>query len=69
MDRFDLEAEAEAAARRWVRENEVAPTILGRRISKESRKQSGAEVTADLRAANNFVKDHRAAVARVMGGK
>lgn len=57
MDELDRAAEREGNARSFVRRNEIQPQILGRRISKDGRKQDGAAKTAENRAAQNMVKD------------
>ena len=61
MDAHDLSAEAEGNARRYMRVNEVGPSILGRRISRETRKANGAANTAGVRADRNDKKDQQIA--------
>lgn len=61
MDAHDLSAEAEGNARSYMRVNEVGPSILGRRISKETRKANGAANTAGVRADKNDRKDQQIA--------
>lgn len=55
LDRFDREAEAEGGAIRHNRQ--YAPTVLGKRIAKNSRKADGFAKTAEFIAARNLVKD------------
>jgi hypothetical protein len=57
IDAIDEEAERQGSARQFFTRNELGPANLGRRISKESRKASGAQTTADYKATKNLVKD------------
>jgi hypothetical protein len=57
LDRFDMEAEREGSAKRFFKSNEVKPSTLGRRISKQTRQLDGRRKTADNRAAQNLVRD------------
>lgn len=56
LDRLDKEAEAEAKARRFFKENEAEPETLGRRISKTQRQENGNRKTAEAIAEKNQVK-------------
>lgn len=62
LDANDREAENQGKAIAGMRD--VRPTILGRRISKETRKQDGAQKTADKRSADHAIADTKAAIAK-----
>lgn len=57
LDRFDREAEQEGRARTWMKHNNVGPTLLGRRISKETRNANGIAKTAEHKATQHIVKE------------
>ncbi len=66
MDVLDREAEREGSARRFFTNNGVGPSVLGKRIAKQSRQMDGASKTAEKRATTNLVADTAAAAKRVM---
>lgn len=66
FDPIDAEAERQGNARRFFSENEVGPSVLGKRISKETRKADGCAKTADMKATRNLVKDTAAVASRLV---
>lgn len=64
LDRFDREAEREGSAIRTNRQ--FAPSILGKRIAKNSRKAEGFAKTAEFIATRNLVKDTAARAAELV---
>ncbi len=65
IDDIDREAESQGNARRFFKKNEIAP-LLGRRISKESRKADGYAKTADMKATKHIVKETAAVAKKIM---
>lgn len=57
LDRFDREAEREGTARNYFNRNDLGPAVLGRRISKESRKADGYAKTAEQKATAFLIKE------------
>lgn len=66
LDAIDREAEAQGNSIRWFDRNEAGPSIMGRRISKQTRQLDGRRKTAETIATRNLVKDTAAVAARVI---